>query len=279
MLKKRVITALWGLPLVIVAVWFSCPEYPFPLFSLFFAVWGVLAALEFYRMTGVSSSVPLTVFGLVAVLLFITYPHCTFPLALPVLLTATVVLSLFMIVPMRTREGVFARWAWMVAGVIYIGWLLSLLVRVRLEETAGFPHAGRNLIFLVLFSNFASDTMAFFIGKAFGRHKLAPQISPGKTWEGAFAGLCGGIIVGMLFALDSPLRVFGSLWQAGLIGGVISIFGQLGDLAESLLKRNTGVKDSGSFLAGHGGFLDRLDSVLLAGVVVFLYRVFVAIMV
>jgi phosphatidate cytidylyltransferase len=134
---------------------------------------------------------------------------------------------------------------------------------------------GRNLVFLTLFTTFASDTAAFFVGRAVGKHKLAPDISPAKTWEGAVAGGAGAILISLFFILPTPLSLPLTWWQAALLGLLVSIFGQLGDLAESLFKRNMGVKDSGTFLPGHGGLLDRLDSIVFAGVVVYYYAVWV----
>ena len=265
MLRKRIITALWGIPLVIAAVWF---DEPIPWFTALAALFGLLAVLELYRMTGVTKALPLAVFGSIATVLFIAYPHCTYRYALPVLLTLTIALSLAMLVFIREKEGVFARWAWMAGGILYVGWLLGLLVTLRLG-------AGRDWVFLALFATFGSDTAAYFTGKAIGRHKLAPQISPGKTWEGAIAGVIGGIVIGLLFTLDTPLQLPLTYWQAILLGALISVFGQVGDLAESLLKRNAGVKDSGGLMPGHGGLLDRMDSVVFAGAVVYIYTLIV----
>jgi phosphatidate cytidylyltransferase len=265
MLKKRFITALWGIPLLGAAIWFSIPEYPFPLFTVLVAIWGMLAAFEFYKMAAGKKLAPLTCFGLVWTLLFIISPHCTYELTLPLLLTSAVVLSLFCLLARRQKEGALLGWAWTIAGILYLGWLLSHFVALRgLDD-------GRNWVFLALAATFASDTAAYFVGRALGRHKLAPAISPGKTWEGTIAGFLGAIIVGLLFTLALPL----SYWQAALLGFLVSLFGQLGDLGESLLKRNMGVKDSGNLLPGHGGFLDRIDSVVLAGVVVYYYVVWV----
>jgi phosphatidate cytidylyltransferase len=267
MLIKRVITALWGIPLVILAIWFSFPDYPFPLFTVLVGIWGLLAVLEFYRMTGVTKLLPLTIFGAVATVLFISYPHCTFSSVIPFLLTGIITISLVMLVFLRQRDSIFATWAWMMGGTLYVGWLLGLLVALRLE-------AGRDWLYLVLFATFGSDTAAYFIGRFFGRHKLAPGISPGKTWEGAIAGVIGGVIISLLFTLDTPLQLPISYGRAIFLGVLISVFGQLGDLAESLLKRNTGVKDSGRLMPGHGGLLDRMDSVVFAGAVVYCYALF-----
>jgi phosphatidate cytidylyltransferase len=273
MLRKRVITALWGIPLLIVAIWF---DEPLPWFTLLAAVWGLLAAIEFYRMVGVCRVLPLTCFGLIWTLLFIIHPHFLpaqfdymsgVPLV-PILFTSAVALSLILLVFLPNKEGVFVNWAWTIAGILYVGWLLSYLVALRLE-------AGRDWLYLALFATFGSDTAAYFIGRAIGRHKLAPNISPGKTWEGAIAGLFGAVIISLLFTLNTPLQLPLNYGQAILLGLLISVFGQLGDLVESLLKRNSGVKDSGSLMPGHGGLLDRMDSVVFAGVVVYLYYIFV----
>jgi phosphatidate cytidylyltransferase len=267
MLKKRVITALWGIPLIVVAIWFSKPEYSFPFFTVVVALWGVLAVYEFYRMAGVSKIIPLTCFGLLWTLLFIIHPHFDYEPLVPLLLTSAAALSLIMLVFLTKKEGVFGSWSWMAGGILYVGWLLSYLVMLRLD-------AGRNWVYLAILATFGSDTAAYFIGKAFGRHKLAPQISPGKTREGAAAGVLGAVIVSLLFTLDTPLQLPLHYWQAIVLGLLISVFGQFGDLVESLLKRNFSVKDSGNLMPGHGGLLDRLDSILFAGVVVYLYYFF-----
>jgi phosphatidate cytidylyltransferase len=259
MLKKRVLTGLWGIPLLIAAVWF---DQPLPWFTVLVAIWGLLAVFEFYKMGAGAKMPPLTYFGLVWTLLFIISPHFNNDfITPPTLLTSAVVLSLIWLLFRTQKEGAFIGWAWTIAGILYVGWLLSHLVALRgLDD-------GRNWVFLALFATFASDTAAFFAGRALGRHKLAPHISPGKTWEGTIAGFLGAIIASLLFTMLLPI----SYWQAVLLGFLVSLFGQLGDLAESLLKRNIGVKDSGRLLPGHGGALDRIDSVVFAGVVVYYY--------
>jgi phosphatidate cytidylyltransferase len=265
MLKTRVLTALCGIPLLVLAVWF---DTPLPWFVILASIWGVLAAYEFYRITGVSKSIALTCFGMIWVLLFMLRPQFPDEIELPLLLTSAAGLSLIMLVFLKKKEGIFGSWAWMMGGILYTGWLLSYMAALRLE-------AGRDWLLLALFATFGSDTAAYFIGKAIGRHKLAPGISPGKTWEGAVAGLFGAVIVSLLFMLDTPVQLPLGYGQAIILGLSISIFGQVGDLVESLLKRNCEVKDSGTWMPGHGGLLDRMDSVLFAGVVVYLYYVYI----
>ena len=275
MVKKRVITALWGVPLLIAIIWFGEPW-----FTILVAIWGLLAVFEFYRMVATSKVPPLTCFGLIWTLLFILSPHFDYDLFIPLLLTSAVVLSLIWLLLHPQKEGAFTGWAWTIGGILYIGWLLSYLVALR-----GGYHPllitktdGRNWVFFAFFVTFASDTAAFFVGRALGKHHLAPHISPGKTWEGAIAGVFGAILVSLfftlskLFTIPNPLYLQDlSYWQAILLGLLVSLFGQLGDLVESLLKRNMGVKESGKFLPGHGGFLDRIDSVVFAGIVVYYY--------
>ena len=262
MLKKRVITGLWGIPLLIAAVWF---DQPLPWFTLLVAIWGLLAVFEFYKIVAGAKVPPLTYFGLIWTLLFILSPHFNYDFLIPLLLTSAVVLSLLWLLLRPQKEMAFIGWAWTIAGILYVGWLLSYFVALRgLDD-------GRNWVFFALFTTFGSDTTAFFVGRALGRHHLAPGISPGKTWEGTIAGILGAIIVSLLFTLPTPLSLPLGYGQAILLGLLVSIFGQLGDLAESLLKRNMGVKDSGKQLPGHGGFLDRIDSVVFAGVVVYYY--------
>jgi phosphatidate cytidylyltransferase len=140
---------------------------------------------------------------------------------------------------------------------------------------------GRNWVLFALFTTIASDTIAFFVGRTFGKHHLAPNISPGKTWEGTIGGIGGAVLISFLFSssklfsLNNPLFIqHFSYWQAILLSIMVSVFGQLGDLVESLLKRNMGVKDSGRLVPGHGGFLDRIDSIIFAGIVVYYYALF-----
>jgi phosphatidate cytidylyltransferase len=277
MLRKRVLTALCGIPLLIAAIWF---EQPLPWFTVLIAIWGVLAFHEFYRLVAGLKKLPLPYFELVLTLLFIISrnaelldviePDFLATLIMPMLLVSSLEpITWHWLFPQWYKGMSFFRVALITVGILYAGWLLGHLVALRgLDD-------GRNWVFFAIFVTFASDTAAFFVGRALGRHKLAPAISPGKTWEGAIGGILGAIIVSLFFTLNTPLVLPLSWGQAVLLGLLVSIFGQIGDLAESLFKRYTGVKDSGSVLPGHGGFLDRMDSVVFAGAVVYYYVVWV----
>jgi phosphatidate cytidylyltransferase len=264
-LKYRLITSLWAVPVVLLSVWFSRPEYPFPLLTIVAAAAGILGVYEFFKISGVLKNLPITIFGLLWTTLFIIRPHSNYIHSLPVLISGGLVLSLVMLVFLPKREGLFNQWAWMTGGALYIGWMLGLLVNLRLMDH------GRNWVYLVIIATFASDTLAYIIGKAFGKYKMAPSISPSKTWEGAVAGVFGAFIVSILFTFKTPFQLPFTVPESIILGIFISLFGQTGDLAESLLKRNTGVKDSGRIMPGHGGILDRIDSILFAGAVVYFF--------
>jgi len=124
-----------------------------------------------------------------------------------------------------------------------------------------------HLLFFALALNWAGDTVAYYIGRAFGRHKLAPAVSPNKSWEGALASVAGSLVFGLLYLGYFLPSV--PWWETASMALAGNIAGQLGDLAESALKRGAGVKDSGNMLPGHGGMLDRVDSSLFALPVVY----------
>lgn len=270
---KRIITALWFVSLLVIVVWFGGQQG----FTALMVVFGILAAFEFYRMVAMSKTPPFTYFGLIWTAFFILSRNSELlslfetrfgsGSLMPLLLTSAVVLPLIGLLPRRQKEGAFATWAWTIAGIFYAGWLLSYLVALRGLD------AGKNWVFFALFTTWASDTTAFFIGRRFGRHKLAPNISPGKTWEGTIGGIVGAVIMSILFFTPTPFHLPIVYWQAIVLSLLVSILGQVGDLVESLLKRNMGVKDSGRLMPGHGGILDRLDSIIFAGVVVYYYVV------
>lgn len=268
MLKKRLITATIILPPVVILVWLGAITS-----AVLAVIWGFMAAYEFYHGVNRDKVTPLTAFGLIITLLFIINPIVSFNFFVPLLLTASVIMPLVYLLLQRDKENAFARWSWTIAGAIYIGWLLSYLVALRagyklpaLDEAAA-----RNWTFYALATTILSDSMAYFIGSQFGKHHLAPKISPGKTWEGTFGGFLGAVLASLFFTLPTPLMLSPSYSQIILLGIIVSIAGQTGDLVKSLFKRNMGIKDSSNLLSGHGGFLDRLDSHLFAGVVIYYY--------
>ena len=160
--------------------------------------------------------------------------------------------------------------AWLSGGPLYIGVLLAhipLLAQMGTTgELAGYGYElGRSWLLFALLTTFAADSGAYFIGRLLGRHKMAPNLSPGKTWEGAAGGLAAALIAALLMPLlpNEYLNLQLTWWQPALIGAAIGSAAPAGDLLESALKRRAGVKDAGRLFPGHGGMLDRLDSLLL----------------
>lgn len=163
-------------------------------------------------------------------------------------------------------ETTWKRMATTVLGLVYCGVTLSFLYRLRTEH----PDAeGRGWVYLVMTVTWANDTCAYFAGRAFGRHKLFPLLSPKKTWEGAVGGLLGSIVGAAIGAFTFAAHL--QLVEALLLGAVAGVLAPMGDLAESLAKRSFDTKDSGAILPGHGGLLDRIDAVLVTGPFVYLF--------
>ncbi len=256
MLRQRVLSSVVIVPIVFAAIWFGDPW-----FTILLSVVALLAAVEFYSLPGRGKWHPLTVFGAIWAVFFVLNAHSRSPATTPMLVTSAVALSLLCsLLPTRRGEKAFVSWSWALAGMFYAGWLLSFWVLLMNSY-------GRDWVYLAIFSTFAVDTSAYFVGRAVGKHKMAPRVSPSKTWEGAVGGLAAGIAAVIVLALILGLDV--SYWKLALIGFLVSLSAQLGDLAESRLKRSTGVKESGTLIPGHGGILDRVDSVVFTGVVVY----------
>jgi len=170
----------------------------------------------------------------------------------------TLVLAFLLYGIAETRQPATVTMSVTVLGVAWIPLGLGALILLR-----DVPEHGRLAVFTLLIAVFADDTFAYLVGRVVGRHKLAPALSPGKTWEGFLAGTAAAIAVAF-FALYE--QGFLTIPQSIVLGAAIALAGAAGDLFESALKRDLQVKDSGQLLGGHGGMLDRIDSLLFASV-------------
>lgn len=255
MLKQRLITAALGLPILIAAFWFGEPW-----FALVLSAGVALGAREFYNMAREGGLRPLYLPGIAFSVLFLLVPFLWKDALYP-LISSLVVLPLLVLLLRKPRESAFLNWAWTAAGVLYVGWLMSYWFGLR--EAAD----GRGWALWALILCFASDSGAYFVGRSFGRHKMAPTVSPKKTWEGAVGGLLTTMLGSWLFGTV----VFNLVdWPTALLLGIpVSLAAQVGDLVGSLLKRNFHCKDAGALLPGHGGLLDRLGSLAFVGVTAF----------
>ena len=225
------------------------------------AVAGALAAIELTsiaRRWGHSIPGPL-ITAPVVVLIAIAYSLSSKNVVLPPLITlAIAVLSIALLVWLvagRGRGLPLERTITALAIVAYAGGLLLHVPLLRALEQ------GREWVLFMLLVTFATDTAAYFVGRAVGRTPLARTISPSKTWEGAAGGMLGAVAAAVLANYALGLNVL--LIEALILGLLVGVVGQLGDLAESRIKRLGDVKDSGNMIPGHGGLLDRLDSIVL----------------
>lgn len=152
------------------------------------------------------------------------------------------------------------KWGWY--GIAYISIAASSLIWLRNYTTFNNEHIGMGLVIFIIAIVIATDVCAYFVGKKFGRTKLAPRISPGKTWEGLVGGVAGAALVGLLCASLTPEP--DTLAKTIILAMLLAFVAQAGDLFESHIKREAGVKDSGQLIQGHGGVLDRFDGILTA---------------
>lgn len=219
---------------------------------------------QIFRSAGYHASTPLMVAGTLIILVLRSYFPSLAPAGLSLLVLAA--MTWHLVDYERGRDKAGADFTITVGGILYLGWIGAYLTDIRNLTDGLFWLA------LVLPAVWLADTFAYFIGKRFGKHPLTPRLSPKKTWEGYWAGVVFGTL-GTL-GLSALWHLLGGptlpWWQPVLLGGTISILTTLGDLGESMFKRQAGVKDSSNLMPGHGGILDRMDSWLWAGILGYL---------
>jgi len=264
---KRILTAIVALPILLYTVWSPIPYF----FVVLAAVAAMLALNEFYELASKVSCRPFTSIGHVGSLLLIACFVIQRPQWAIAVLAATVIalLAAGLTRPQEMASALVSASSTLF-GVMYIALLCGLLVGVRMiGDTEVGPHLAPKLLTLFFAIVMLTDTGAYYTGRAIGRHKLAPRVSPGKTVEGVIGGLVAALGAGplcrLIFFPELPLV------ESMILGLIVSILGQVGDLAESMLKRGSGVKDSSNLLPGHGGMLDRLDSILAAAPAIYYY--------
>ena len=269
-MKRRVFTAL---PLAAIVLGALFWEKPWGVIAvcLFFFIYG---SFEYSRMLRAAGHYPLMAEGLLLTAAFLIASYWLAFDGLDILFsvgTIGVLIScLFRRIPV---ERVVVATASTVFGALYTGYLGGFVIRLKRQGAIDGSLWGRDLLLLLFLLVWGSDSFALWVGKAIGKTPLAPISSPKKTWEGAIGGALGALLIAAIL----KLTIIHSLtWgDVVVVSTIIDIVGILGDLCESLLKRGTGVKDSGGLLPGHGGVLDRIDSVLFAAPALYYYFHFV----
>lgn len=244
----RVFTALLLIPLVTAVNFYGPPL----LVSAVMALVALLALREFFGISEKLGSIPFRIAGYAAGVVLIAGNPAD---AAAYFAGLTILFFLLAINRPHDLSGAFGAVAATLFGVIYICGAFAIGNRLH--------SAGPHWFFCVLLLNWLGDGAAYYVGRALGRHKMSPRISPNKTWEGA-AGSAVFATVAAVAYLNYFLADWVTPWQAALFGLTVNISAQLGDLAESALKRGADVKDSGSLLPGHGGMLDRIDGLLFS---------------
>ena len=261
---KRVLTTLIGIPLVVALIKFA-PDF-LTVIAIYIAM---LLALREYFALNPRLSYPATGVVLASiVLLSFYYDHVRLATLVPFVTAAVLMAALF---SRRNMPEAFAGSTFTLFGVLYIGGLMGYLVGIRRIEEGG--ETGSDLLMMLFVIIWANDIFAYLFGKTLGRHKLAPVVSPKKTVEGAVAGLVFGVAAAVVCRLWFVQQM--SSRDAIIAGAFVGTVGQIGDLCESVVKRSVNVKDSGSLLPGHGGMLDRVDSLLFGAPAMYYYFYFV----
>lgn len=242
----RILTAVCLIPFVVAIIWLGTP---------YFDILAIIAAFmllqEWSRMslTAPSTPFPYLICFLTLATLYLDLSEKKY------LQYSAITMGLFSVVHVAQRRAI-KDLVFHILGTLYISWSIYLIIY--------FAHEGLTLYFLwILTVVWASDSGAYFVGKNIGGPKLAPRISPNKTWSGFIGGIVTSMLVGTTLGFYLQ-DLYTSWWQMAAVSFYFSLMSHLGDLLESIVKRYFNVKDSGCLIPGHGGFLDRLDSTLLA---------------
>jgi phosphatidate cytidylyltransferase len=260
---KRVVVAVIAIPVILAATYLG-DFY----FFIFVAVVGLVSFYEFSVLVKNKGANANLIWGLLVIFFLSLNQYLNLiELTTFILLTS---LSLLIMELFRNKGSAILNLGVTFLGIFYVGMFLTSLIGLReyYPETNEYQR-GAFLLFSIFASIWIGDSAAYYGGTALGKHKLFPRVSPKKSWEGAIFGFIfsiGAMVLAKFIMLD-----FLSLFNSVVIGVIIGTFGQIGDLVESLLKRDSAIKDSSSLIPGHGGFLDRFDSLIFSAPVIWLY--------
>jgi len=262
-LPKRLLVALWGIPLLLLSLYLGGL-----LLGALISLILLLSASE-WRYLGDCVGAKVSFFSLwlsAAAILFFQFSGGT---TLAACLALVVLLALFAVQIFNIPRSPLRNLGHLTLWIVYVVIPLSLWWTIRDYDSLLNPAAGRWFLLVLFVCIWITDTVAYAVGSAIGKHKLLPEASPNKSWEGAIAGFVAAPLVVLLF---KAVGIFDfNIWDIAAFAIIVGVIGQVGDLLESLLKREAGIKDTSGFLPGHGGLLDRFDSLFLATPALYLY--------
>jgi phosphatidate cytidylyltransferase len=279
-LAQRVLVAAIGIPLLVVLIFWGDGTF----FAVAVAVLAVAGLVEFYRGVRLLGACPAGWLGALTTLVFLGHAYVSAQLpevnarfheSLPLVLTALFIIALIY-ETFRGDRRVIRDLSPTLLGAFYVGWLFRFLISLRLLPGEALPLPtlgplrfgawGAWVVLYLMVCTWMADTGAYFVGRRLGRHKLAPRLSPNKTIEGLAGGIATATLAGWL--VGTPVLHL-PWWLATALGLLMGVLGPIGDLCKSAMKREMGIKDFGAALPGHGGVLDRFDSLLVTAPAVY----------
>lgn len=264
MLTTRLLSAFLGIILVFIVMW-----APHIYLTIAIAIIAVLALYELFEAYRVSGHKPISWVGYMSVgyLLALTWIGTSGGVTVVFMILVLMLLLLSLHIIISNNRITFVDLSITLFAIVYIPFLFSFTILARGIEN------GHLLVWLILIGGWVTDSFAYFIGKVFGKHKLIPDISPKKTIEGAVGGLIGNTVVMVLYGIiiNKYFMINIEIIHFVLIGVLSSIAAQIGDLIASAIKRTINIKDFGSIMPGHGGIIDRFDSILFVSPIVYFY--------
>ena len=255
-LQQRVIAAIVGVPFILFMIWYA--DWTL---ALLFCVVSALTQREFYRLLGLDGFEPLTAYGTLVgtMICVLAYFVETDQISMGSYFLICPASSMIFLIKLYKKKDMkpFTNIGFTFLGIIYVAMPFALLIIMALQGGTFHPMIITGCLLLL----WASDIGAYFAGTKFGRRKLFERVSPKKSWEGSLGGAAAAGIIALGLTFWAPEL---KPWQWYCVGGIIVVTGTYGDLVESLFKRSIAIKDSGTSIPGHGGFLDRFDGLLLA---------------
>jgi phosphatidate cytidylyltransferase len=265
--SSRTLVNLLGIPTLLAIIYLGDSFSNIPVFSVFIGIILILGALEISTLSKSKNGQPVisVLLLFLALLQFNRIPGVHWEIPIHILMIG-LALTTMIVEIFRKKETPLLNISIVVFAFVWLGLMLG-----SLSELRNLPEIGFKITLAIFLSVWICDTGAFFFGKKFGKKKILPDVSPNKTWVGTIAGLnCSLVFLLILFQMGYFLDML-SLLDVIAIGFITGLFGQFGDWAESLLKREAGIKDTSNILAGHGGILDRFDSLIFAAPLTLIY--------